>query len=165
MDIKKIDGSNIVENVDKIAKELGIVPSDNITIVKIKDSEDPNKKTLELIRGSWDSKAPWFVVGEDNRVHVLSTLDSIVELINSLKKSSYENFNLKLEKAILENLPIDFNDVWVVAMKEIQDRLSKSKNKNLLDIDIKKIVKDIKKNHPNLFFKLKDLGYPPQNIN
>ncbi len=164
MDIKKIDGENIIENVEDIAKELGIVPSKNLTVVKIKEDSDPNKKVLELLHGSWDSKAPWFVIGEDNKIHVLSSIESMIELINSLKKTTYENFNLKLEKAILENLPIDFNDVWVVAMKEIKNRLSKSKNKNLLDIDIKKLIKDIKKNHPNLFLKLKDLGYPPNNL-
>jgi len=160
--LKNIDGDNLLENINKMADELGIVDAKNLTVVKITDAEDPNKKILELLQGKWDSKAPWFVIGEDNKVYVLSSLESIMELINSLRKTKYENFNLKLEKAILENLPVDFNDVWVVAMQEIQNRLSKSKDKHLLDIDIKKLIKDIKKNHPNLFLKLKDLGFKEQ---
>ena len=162
MQLKNIDGDNLLENINKMADELGIVDAKNLTVVKITDAEDPNKKILELLQGKWDSKAPWFVIGEDNKVYVLSSLESIMELINSLRKTKYENFNLKLEKAILENLPVDFNDVWVVAMQEIQNRLSKSKDKHLLDIDIKKLIKDIKKNHPNLFLKLKDLGFKEQ---
>ena len=163
MDIKKVDKDNLIQNINKMADELGIVNSENITVVKINETDDPDKKILELVQGKWDSKAPWFVIGDDNKVYVLSSLESIMELINSLKRTKFENFNLKLEKAILENLPVDFNDVWVVAMQEIQNRLSSSKDKLLLDIDIKKLVKDIKKNHPNLFLKLKDIGFPTPN--
>ncbi|WP_281951417.1 DUF2603 domain-containing protein [Nitrosophilus kaiyonis] len=163
MQLKNLNGENLLQNINKMANELGIPSPENITVVKISNTQDPDKKTLELIQGAWDSKAPWFVIGDDNKVYVLSSIESIMELINSLKKTKYENFNLKLEKAILENLPVDFNDVWVVAMQEIQNRLAKSKNKHLLDIDIKKLIKDIKKNHPNLFLKLKDLGFSQQN--
>ena len=163
MQLKNISGDNLLQNLTKMADELGIANPQNITVVKISETDDPDKKTLELIQGSWDSQAPWFVIGDNNKVYVLSSLESIMELINSLKKTKYENFNLKLEKAILENLPVDFNDVWVVAMQEIQNRLSKSKDKHLLDIDIKKLIKDIKKNHPNLFIKLKDLGFSQEN--
>ncbi len=163
MQLKNIDGKNLLQNIDRLADELGIVNRDEIVVVKINDTDDPNKKVLELIKGEWDSNAPWFVIGRDNKVFFLSSIESILELINSIKKTKYENFNLKLEKAILENLPIDFNDVWVVAMQEIQNRLSKTKDKHLLDIDIKSLIKDIKKNYPNLFLKLKDLGFPPNN--
>lgn len=163
MELEKINGKNLIQNLNKMAEELGILNPEDITVVKIIKTDDPNRKTLELVQGSWDSKAPWFVIGEDDKVYFLSSLESIMELINSLKKTKYENFNLKLEKAILENLPVDFNDVWVVAMQEIQNRLSKSKDKHLLDIDIKKLIKDIKKNHPNLFLKLKDLGFHQEN--
>ncbi len=159
MEIEK--SSNVLSKINKMASELGIENAQGVTIVRLEDTDDPNKKTLELMQGSWDSKAPWFVVDSKEKVYVLSTLESILHLIRSLNEAKYENFNLKLEKAILENLPIDFNDVWVVAMSEIQKRLSQSKNKNLLDIDIKKLVKDIKKNHPNLFMHLKDIQFPP----
>ncbi|BCD59694.1 MULTISPECIES: DUF2603 domain-containing protein [unclassified Nitratiruptor] len=162
MNIEKSSGKALMTKINNLAKELGIENPQGVTIVRLEDTDDPNKKTLELVQGSWENKAPWFVIDNEEKVHVLSTLESILHLIRSLNEAKYENFNLKLEKAILENLPIDFNDVWVVAMSEIQKRLAESKNKNLLDIDIKKLVKDIKKHHPNLFMQLKDLQFPPQ---
>ncbi|BCD61536.1 MULTISPECIES: DUF2603 domain-containing protein [Nitratiruptor] len=161
MDPVKITGENLLSQINKMAGQLGIENPANVTVVKLEDTEDPNKKTLELIQGSWENNAPWFVIGKENKVFVLSSLEAMLHLIKSLNEAKYENFNLKLEKAILENLPIDFNDVWVVAMNEIQKRLAESKNKNLLDIDIKKLVQDIKKNHPNLFMRLKDFQFPP----
>ena len=60
---------------------------------------------------------------------------------------------MKLEKSILQQLPLDFQDVWAVAMEEI----GKSK-KNEIDFD--KLVKKIKKEHPNLFLDLKDFYLP-----
>ncbi len=157
----KVTGKNLLAQINKMATDLGIDNPQNVTVVRLEDTEDPNKKTLELIQGSWESKAPWFVINQKDKVFVLSSLESILHLIKSLNEAKYENFNLKLEKAILENLPVDFNDVWVVAMSEIQKRLAQSKNKNLLDIDIKKLVSDIKKNHPNLFMNLKNFQFPP----
>ncbi len=162
MEPVKITGENLLTHINKMAMELGIENPQKVTIVKLEDTEDPNKKTLELIQGSWENNAPWFVIGKDDKIFVLSSLESILQLIKSLNEAKYENFNLKLEKAILENLPVDFNDVWVVAMNEIQKRISESKNKNLLDIDIKKLVQDIKRHHPNLFMRLKDFQFPMQ---
>ncbi len=153
--------TKVLNHINKMATELGIENPQNVTIVRLEDTEDPNKKTLELVQGSWDNKAPWFVITKDDKIFVLSSLEAIMHLIRSLHEAKYENFNLKLEKAILENIPVDFNDVWVVAMNEIQKRLAESKNKNLLDIDIKKLVQDIKRHHPNLFMRLKDFQFPP----
>ncbi len=157
----KISGENLLAQINKLATDLGIENPANVTVVRLEDTDDPNKKTLELVQGSWENRAPWFVVDKDDRVFVLSSIESVLQLIKSLNEAKYENFNLKLEKAILENLPVDFNDVWVVAMSEIQKRLSESKNKNVLDIDIKKLVRDIKKNHPNLFLNLKQFPFQP----
>ncbi len=157
----KLSGENLLAQINKMASQLGIENPANVTVVRLEDTDDPNKKTLELVQGTWENKAPWFVIDSKDQVFVLSSLEAILHLIKSLNEAKYENFNLKLEKAILENLPVDFNDVWVVAMNEIQKRLAESKNKNLLDIDIKKLVKDIKKNHPNLFMRLRDFQFPP----
>ncbi len=161
MEPVKITGENLLQQINKMADQLGIENPSNVTVVRLEDTDDPNKKTLELIQGSWENGAPWFVIGKENKVFVLSSLEAMLHLIKSLNEAKYENFNLKLEKAILENLPVDFNDVWVVAMNEIQKRLAESKNRNLLDIDIKKLVQDIKRNYPNLFMRLKDFQFPP----
>ena len=158
----KISGENLLAQINKLAADLGVENPAGVTVVRLEDTEDPNKKTLELVQGSWENKAPWFVVDKNDRVFALSSIESVLQLIKSLNEAKYENFNLKLEKAILENLPVDFNDVWVVAMSEIQKRLAESKNKNVPDIDIKKLVRDIKKNHPNLFLNLKQFPFPTE---
>ena len=159
MEIKPIKGSELLKQIGTMAKDMGIENPQDVTVVHLVDTDDPNKKILELIQGSWENRAPWFVIGKDDKIFVLSSLESILQLLKSLNEAKYENFNLKLEKAILENLPVDFNDVWVVAMDEIQKRLSESKNKNLLDIDIRKLVKDIKKHHPNLFLSFEKMKF------
>ncbi len=160
MEPVKVTGKNLLSEINKMATELGIENPAGVTIVKMSDADEPNKKVLELIQGSWENNAPWFVIDDKDRVFVLSSIESILSLIKSLNEAKYENFNLKLEKAILENLPVDFNDVWVVAMSEIQKRVADSKNKNVLDIDIKKLVNEIKRNHPNLFLNLKNYSFP-----
>jgi len=158
--VEPVQGSeNLLARINQMAKDLGVESPAGITIVRLKSSDDPNKKILELVQGSWDNRAPWFVIDENDRIYVLSSIESILQLIRSLGEARHENFNLKLEKAILENLPVDFNDVWVVAMSEIQKRLAESKNKNYLDIDIKELLRDIKKNHPNLFLNLKQFPF------
>jgi len=157
----KVDGENLLAKINKLATDLGIENPQNVTVVRLTDTDDPDKKILELIQGSWENKAPWFVVDGEGKVYLLSSIESLLQLIKSLNETKYENFNLKLEKAILENLPIDFNDVWVVAMSEIQKRLAESQNKNVLDIDIKRLIKEIKKNHPNLFMNLKQFPLQP----
>jgi len=159
VEIKPIKGSELLKQIGTMAKDMGIENPQDVTVVHLVDTDDPNKKILELIQGSWENRAPWFVIGKDDKIFVLSSLESILQLLKSLNEAKYENFNLKLEKAILENLPVDFNDVWVVAMDEIQKRLSESKNKNLLDIDIRKLVKDIKKHHPNLFLSFEKMKF------
>ncbi|MRJ02773.1 MAG: DUF2603 domain-containing protein [Epsilonproteobacteria bacterium] len=161
MEPAKVDGENLLAKINKLATDLGIENPQNVTVVRLTDTDDPDKKILELIQGSWENKAPWFVVDGEGKVYLLSSIESLLQLIKSLNETKYENFNLKLEKAILENLPIDFNDVWVVAMSEIQKRLAESQNKNVLDIDIKRLIKEIKKNHPNLFMNLKQFPLQP----
>jgi len=161
----KLDNQNnesLLAKINKLAGDLGIENPQGVTVVRLLDTEDPNRKMLELVQGSWESKAPWFVVDESGRLFVLSSIESILQLVKSLNEAKYENFTLKLEKAILENLPVDFNDVWVVAMNEIQKRLAESKSKNYLDLDIKQLVKEIKRNHPNLFMNLKQFPFQPQ---
>ena len=74
-------------------------------------------------------------------------------MIEHFKQAEQEALFLKLEKSILQQLPLDFQDVLTVAREEI----NKSKKK---DIDFDKLVKKIKKEHPNLFLDINDLYLP-----
>ena len=61
---------------------------------------------------------------------------------------------LKLEKAILERYPIDFHDVWAVAMDRIK-KLALTRPKSVVvNLDLDWLVSEIKQEYPNLFYHL-----------
>ncbi len=53
---------------------------------------------------------------------------------------------MRLEKAIYQQIPVDFNDVWTVAMDEIKQ---KAQNGTMeVSIDLEKLISKIKQEHP-----------------
>ena len=140
--------------IEKISKNLSPTKQKEQTILEIVPSEDESTKLLRLKNGSWDNaKEPWLVYDEKQKLHALLSIDTLTKMIEHFKKAEQETLFLKLEKSILQQLPLDFQDVWTVAMEEIK----KSKKS---EIDFDKLVKKIKKDHPNLFLDLKDLYLP-----
>lgn len=143
--------------IDKISKSLDIINQKEQTIVEIHASDDDNVKTLHLQSGSWKSKKePWIVIDENQKVHALFSMEMMQKVIENFKQMEQDAFALKLEKSILQQLPIDFQDVWTVALQEVEKQ-KKS------EINFDKLVKKIKKEHPNLFLNLKDF-YMPEGI-
>ena len=140
--------------IDKISKGLSLSKQKEQTVLEITPSEEESTKLLRLKRGSWDNaKEPWLVYDEKQKLHALLSIDTLSKMIEHFKKAEQEALFLKLEKSILQQLPLDFNDVLTVAMEE----MNKSKKK---DIDFNKLIKKIKKDHPNLFLDIKDLYLP-----
>jgi hypothetical protein len=97
----------------------------------------------KLVQGELDSSL-WVVVLPENKLKVAMDVDEYMTLLSSLKECMKENFELKLEKAILSEFPIDYDDVKAVVLEEMK----KDQNKS-----IKEIVEKIKLEHPNLFYK------------
>ncbi len=149
---KKIQ--NAYDKINILSKKIGLGDNDEKTILNMKDTDEPNTKLLILQNGDWDDSEPWFVIDDNGKVHTMLSLDTLLQIIKTLRVTQEENFNLKLEKSIWQNVPIDFQDVWVVAMEDIKERLKNSQDKRSFDIDIEKTVKDIKKRYPNLFLNL-----------
>ncbi len=143
-----------LEKIEVLSKKIGLDEKKEKTIIDIKDGDTPDKKLLVLKSGDWNGEEPWFAIDKDDKIHTIISLDTLLQIIKSLRKAQEENFNLKLEKTIWQNIPIDFQDVWIVAMDEIKKRLKNSKDKNQVDINIEKVVQDIKKKHPNLFLNM-----------
>ena len=140
--------------IEKISKSLTIRKQKEQTVLEIVAGEDEHSKHLRLKNGSWDNtKEPWLVYDENQKLHALLSIETLSKMVEHYKKAEQEALFLKLEKSILQHLPLDFQDVWAVAMEEI----GKSK-KNEIDFD--KLVKKIKKEHPNLFLDLKDFYLP-----
>ena len=145
---------SIDKKIDKIADALGI--EGEKTVLKLKDDNEDseNKKTLELQSGNFDSKKPWFIIDEQDKVHPLISMELLITLLSTTKNALQENLNIRLEQAIMQELPIDYNDVLAVAMNEVGSVINSPKEKNLLNLNVDGVVKKIKKRHPNLFYNI-----------
>ena len=98
-------------------------------------------KDLEIIEGDKNASF-WFMEIEDKLKVVLDAKDYI-GLMDSLKQVIKENFELQLEREILSEFPVDYEDVKAVVLKKMKENSS---------LTIKNIVEKIKMEHPNLFF-------------
>ena len=108
---------------------------DSKTIVECKD--------LEVIEG--DLKNHLWIMQTDNDIKVVLDVDEYVQVMQMNEKLLKENFELKLERAILSQFPIDYDDVKAVVLKEMKKHNDK---------DLEGIIDQIKLEHPNLFYSL-----------
>lgn len=148
---------NIFDKIEDIEEYIGDKNRKYDTVIEIAKTDYPDIKTLSLKSGSWDGKEPWFIIDENQKLHTMISIDSIHKLIENFKKLQQDKFDLKLEKTILQHVPIDFQDVWTVAMDEIKKLADKNNHAKSLNIDLERLLRKIKKEHPNLFLNLKDL--------
>jgi len=147
----------MLNEIEKIKKYVGDDSTNYETVIEVENTDNPDIKTLNLKSGTWSGKEPWFVIDENQKLHTMISMSSINKLIESFKKLQQDNFDLKLEKTILQHVPIDYQDVWAVAMDEVKKLAAKNGNEKTLNIDLEKLLRKIKKEYPNLFLNLKDL--------
>jgi len=149
------------EKINLINKALGLNKKNPI-LLELKNTEDKNIKELHLKSGSFDPNEPWFITDseDEKKAYAVLPMETFNQLIKTLKEVQQENFNLKLEKSILSQVPVDFEDVWVVAMNRIENLIDKENPNKPISIDIDKLIKEIKEEHPNLFINMRNL-FPP----
>ena len=161
--LKNLPVAEQMKRVDGVATRLGMPKPTERPVLEIKQGEREDQKIIELKRGSWSDEKPWFVIDEEGRLMVLTDAEAMLNIMNSLQHMGEEVFKARLEKAIAKELPIDFHDVWTVAMHELQQRLKSQDGRNV-NVDLEKLVQDIKRRHPNLFYSLKDLEIDEQDM-
>ena len=151
----------VFEIIDEISNDIGL-DSDK-TVIEIEKTDDTNVKRLNLKSGSWKANEPWFVVDENRKLHTKMSMHSVNKIIENFRDTQEENFNLKLEKTIWQNIPIDFQDVWAVAMDEIKSMATQeTQETKVINVDLEELINKIKQEHPNLFLNLKDLHVVPR---
>lgn len=153
---KMEEKKRITDEIEAIKRRVKSANSIDKTVIHVNTSDTDDKKECILKSGNWEDKEAWFTIGEDKQLHTLVSLESLNRLINSLKSSQDENFNLKLEKTIWKYVPVDFGDAWAVAMDEVKAIHKKEKNLGTVNINLNHLVKNIKKKHPNLFLNIDD---------
>lgn len=147
---------SVFDMINIISKDIGL--DGDKTVIKIENTENPEIKKLNLKSGSWSANEPWFVVDENQKLHTMMSINSVNKIVKKFKETQEENFNLKLEKIIWKNIPIDFQDVWAVAMDEIKSIVAtESDDTKVINVDLERLLRKIKAEHPNLFLNFKDL--------
>ncbi|GKH61036.1 UPF0763 protein [Campylobacter ureolyticus] len=141
------------KEIEKIEQDFG----KDQTIFEILNTEDSDKKTIMLKKGSWRNRYPWFGIDEEKNIYSVLSLKSLTSLINSYKNVARENFDLKLEKSIARTLPIDFGDVWSVCMEEIKKLALLDPELQVSNLDLDKIVDNVKLKYPNLFVDIDNM--------
>ena len=144
------------KHLGQIAETLNL-NADEMTIVKMRPGIDGRHKELELIQGSWDTEHPWVIIDENDLPYTMTSAESLSKMIALFASAQGETFRLKLEKAIWKHYPIDYYDVWAVAMDRIK-RLAKSRPEStIVKLDLDWLVTEIKQEYPNLFYHIDQL--------
>ena len=117
---------------EKIAEKLNITDK---TVIECKD--------YELLQG--DMKNPLWILKIHDELRVVLEVDEYMRLLETLKNIMKENFELKLEQAILSEFPVDYDDVKAVVLEEMKKNSEAS---------VDEILDKVKLEHPNLFFKV-----------
>ncbi len=98
-------------------------------------------KNLEVKQG--DLKNPLWIMQTNDDIRVVLDIGEYIQIMQTNEKLLRENFELKLERAILGEFPIDYDDVKAVVLEEMKKNSDK---------DLEEIVDKIKLEHPNLFY-------------
>lgn len=144
---------HLKNNFEQIAEKMGINASE-MTIVKMSLGVDERHKDLELLQGSWHETRPWIILDEKDHIYTLTTTESLTQMVRFLTSTQSENFQLKLEKAIWQRFPIDFHDVWEVAMDRIRTLAQSRPESTVVNLDLDWLLNEIKQKYPNLFYHL-----------
>lgn len=144
-----MDKKEIYEKIEEI-KEIFFKKDHNVTILEFKNDDFEN---LNFLQGTQNDVKPWFAI-KDGELFVISDSGDVLDFMDEYTNLAKENFELKLEKSILKQFPIDFNDVWAVCMDEIKKFIQ---NNEKSEVKFDNIVKKVKNDYPNLFVNFDEM--------
>ena len=136
---KLINSLKIIEN---ISHTLGISDRERITF----DIEEvsSNELRVRIVNGTKNFKSPWFAI-KNEEPYIFMPAEILDMVFRMLRTAQKERFELRLERSIWQHMPIDFGDVWRVAMDEL------ARGNFAKEPDLEKLIAKIKQEHPNLF--------------
>ena len=136
---KLINSLKIIEN---ISHTLGISDRERITF----DIEEvsSNELRVRIVNGTKNFKSPWFAI-KNEEPYIFMPAEILDMVFRMLRTAQKESFELRLERSIWQHMPIDFGDVWRVAMDEL------ARGNFAKEPDLEKLIAKIKQEHPNLF--------------
>lgn len=143
--------NDTLKKINQFGVRLGVEKEKQV-IMELQPTQKKNEKILKLKSKSFEGPKPWFIIDEEGEIRVLVHISNLENLLESERKNQIDNFELRLEKALYRQVPVDFNDVWVVAMELIKRKCGKWFWDTDLDLD--KLMEDLKKEHPNLFIDM-----------
>ncbi|GAA9696405.1 DUF2603 domain-containing protein [Helicobacter pylori] len=119
---------------------------------------------LELEKGAFKKNEAYFISDEEDKNYVLVP-DNVISLLAENARKAFEaRLRAELERDIITQAPIDFEDVREVSLQLLENL--RQKDGNLPNINTLNFVKQIKKEHPNLFFNFDNMfKQPPFNEN
>ncbi|MGL2523267.1 DUF2603 domain-containing protein [Helicobacter pylori] len=123
-----------------------------------------NEMLLELEKGAFKKNEAYFISDEEDKNYVLVP-DNVISLLAENARKAFEaRLRAELERDIITQAPIDFEDVCEVSLQLLENL--RQKDGNLPNINTLNFVKQIKKEHPNLFFNFDNMfKQPPFNEN
>ncbi|PAF52383.1 DUF2603 domain-containing protein [Helicobacter sp. 13S00477-4] len=124
---------------------------------------DDTKILLELQKGEFNSQEAWYIKDENDSEYVMIPEAVMKNIVQTIKKAYEDKLIVELERDIATHTPIDFDDVMTVAIKKLES--FRKSDGSLPNINTQSFVKQIKKDHPNLFFDLEDYFRKQKTIN
>ncbi|WP_121020395.1 DUF2603 domain-containing protein [Helicobacter vulpis] len=112
----------------------------------------PNQMLLESQEGTLDTKEAWFVQDEQDRRFVVVPEVLLQYIVQVIQRAYEEKVMVELERDMATLTPIDFKDAMAVAFKKLE--AMRGSDGSLPKISSLDFVRQLKRQHPNLFFNL-----------
>lgn len=133
----------------QIQKDKSLNSAENIgTLRKLED----DTMLLAMESGGFSKEDLWLLRDECGEEYVVFPRKLFLGLLSRLRYIQEEKLLMRLEKDVIAQMPIDFDDVMAVAKNALESL--RSKDGKLPEINTALFAKDIKKKYPNLFFDI-----------